>query len=172
MRLLMAGHSLMGIKRSPSPYRLAKQNWLPKFAATETAGATVTSSMTPAQTQAAKPQDERGGNSAPTLASKLTNQPTTKAVTHDKQPGRLQVLPVRVSARTMQRLKQAELKLDQVQVMRNDLSGSDVEFVVKKKEPALLAELTLNTNTTAPNTVKPEPQGWAARWFKTGRMGA
>lgn len=122
MRLLAVGESLMGIRNSRSPYRIARDHWLPDF------------SMEKEQ--------------APTDQAQASGRGTGPAVSELKSRGR-------VGRMLEGRLRQGELALEQVRVMRNDLSDSDVEVTWQRAQPSLFARPAVSSS--------PQPAAPAAK---------
>jgi len=164
--LLAAGKSLALGRRGQNPYRADKQFFLPKFGSPknpfvsanqpdgaipreEAAAAPV---KTPITVVAAKTQKLPTFSPAPRAAD---NQ-----ATHVESPAGLRTKPGRpmkwisrlnpfgtgtpfpaAAGKNAKTEVQAELSLDAVKVLRNDLSDVDVEVVPLKSRPASLAEL-------------------------------
>jgi hypothetical protein len=198
LEFLRIGHSFIGIKDAPSPYRMAKENLLPNFAAPETSRLLV--APTSARVRSV-PEANREVN-PPGLPGKVEecghldlgdhasgqsqdkSMKGSKATRLDPVPAAeiaATVIPAtrktrkggflwfRPSARGGERLRQGELSLETVQVMRNDLKDCDLEFVLKRSEPAVEGP----PDRSAANEEKQNAggiQGWAVRWFKSGRL--
>ena len=158
--LLAAGKSLALGRRGESPYRANKQVYLPKFSSPKNPFAAP--AETEAETETAGPAAENAGaapvkNEAATKTQKIPTLPfavdqqaaaVPEPAVPFKKPGR--------SSKWMSRLNpfaagspfpaarggnaktpvQAELSLDAVKVLRNDLSDVDVEVVPLKSRPA------------------------------------
>jgi len=161
--LLAAGKSLALGRRGESPYRANKQVYLPKFASPKNPFTAVPE--TEAGTETAGPAAESAGaapvkNEAATKTQKMPTLPfavnpqvaaVQEPVVPFNKPGR--------SSKWMSRLNpfasgspfaaarggnakppvQAELSLDAVKVLRNDLSDVDVEVVPLKSRPVSAA---------------------------------
>jgi hypothetical protein len=129
LRLLTAGKSLVGLKDSANRYRPVAKRSMPTFPSKAhpfrtTAKPELATGVAPT---AAQPQ---GGECQP-------EQPKRESVTarlgaffggrnkSEKAPARQPEAPV-----------QAELSLDDVKVVRNDLSDADLEVVVGGKKPS------------------------------------
>jgi hypothetical protein len=139
VRLLTAGKSLVGIQDSKSRYRSVDPRAMPKFGSEKkfttevaresdatpgVARASIDSSKVNAEkTPEAVTRAARGGGWVSQWGSKLgslvsqTPKPTRSAVP------RFNGMPV-----------QGELSLDNIRVVRNDLSDADLEVVAKKAE--------------------------------------
>ena len=159
VRLLTTGKSLVGLKESENRYRLTSQRLLPKFEpkknpfgsgtvtisepaaepghsdsnpqAEAPAAADVQVQTVPAVSEkpagAAKPEDPRVG-----LFAKVRSGCAARLRGLFRLP---RALPVPAIARRQQskKLFQAELSLEAVKVVRNDLSDTDVEIVTCKR---------------------------------------
>lgn len=117
IRFLRATRSLDGSHDKPSPYRLPEENLLPKFGS-------------PARGRTRAQEDQK----AKPLATAQTNATAMEGKERTWMFWRnwFAPKPKRAAAAPMQ----AELALDEVKVMRNDLSDSDLEIVTKKQKRA------------------------------------
>jgi len=137
LRLLTSGRCLMGLKDSANRYRVNEQALLPKFGSArnpfrktvvpaKAVAPGVPQVATPAEALVCEsPKEAKPGRSQPKgLACRVTNR-LTRLI---KGRSATAVLPA-TGAKPMQ----AELALESVQVMRNDLSDSDIEVVPARK---------------------------------------
>lgn len=162
MRLLAAGRSLMGQKNAGGRYRLPDEPALPRFEAKKNlfrAPAPVAAAASP---PAAAGRAEAGKECA-------TNRPSLPSLAERQSPGDASLLKKvrnffrakgrvtsrKVEARGGKGLVQAELSLDSVRVVRNDLSDTDLE-VVTAAAPAEVG----GTKQAQPRPAQPGgPQG-------------
>ncbi len=162
--LLAAGKSLALGRRGESPYRANKQFYLPKFASPKNPFAAT--AETEAETGTAGPEDE-SASAAPAKKEDATKTQKPSTLPSAVNPPAAAVQPPAVpfkktgrSSKWMSRLNpfvsgpvlrtaggkngkipvQAELSLDAVKVLRNDLSDVDVEIVPLKSRPPSEAE--------------------------------
>ena len=159
--LLAAGKSLALRRRGQSPYRTDKQIYLPKFGSPKTPFASANQSggaippeevaaapvKTPITVVAAKTQKLPTFSPAPRAASpqSATSKRPARLRVKSGQPMKwLSRLNPFVSASAFSAARsgnvnppvQAELSLDSVKVLRNDLSDVDIEVVPLKSRPA------------------------------------
>ncbi len=181
VRLLTTGKSLVGLKETENRYRVTRQRLLPKFEGKRNPFGTS------AQPQAEGPQDSEAVGShtetkaaaetpAPANRSAGSNQAGAKAVTSwlSRVLNRIKsvVCACRLSQRGTQpesghrrpnRLMQAELSLEMVKVVRNDLSDSDVEIVASKRTVPAKGEEVADSS--------PDERSVSPRWAKVaGRL--
>jgi VCBS repeat-containing protein len=110
MQFLAAGESLMNLSSEPQKYEIAKQGWLPKFEpAHEFQISHVDAHSKSSVTQLAKT------TSVGAVVLKEKREKTARASKVEDRPAVL---------------RQGELKLDNIKVVRNDLSESDFELKV------------------------------------------
>ncbi len=188
---LTIGHSLTDIKDEPSPYRMSSENWLPNFSSAGATPALGTDKPASDADRAVGPHVQNHRDLAQASAARELGTESTAQARKPSRTGRLDPAPAaqlaakriavkktkrkvrffgfRTSMESAQRLKQAELRLESVQVMRNDLKDSDVELVVKASTP-----LPGIPEGAPPANGDQEAgggeRGWAARWFKSGRL--
>jgi len=124
LQLLTVGHSLVNYKDQLSPYRITRDIRLPKFGPATQAGSV-----------SAPPPDLKAGarDRLTDCAGALTTPAASKPV------GRWDLKPksgpvsspgaMHCVSSAAARLRQGELALDQVKVVRNDLRESDIEVV-------------------------------------------
>jgi len=149
VRLLTAGKSLVGLRESENRYRLSSQRLLPRFepkknpfgsgshpqteASEKPAEPAVAESMTTAASVTPAPMTQTEPVSAPqpvpptgSLLSRLWQRSSVLGLfsARGKRPA-----SIRPEAK---RMLQAELSLEAVKVVRNDLSDSDVEIVTAR----------------------------------------
>jgi len=153
VRLLTAGKSFVGLKGAEGRYRLSNQRLLPKFdpkkgphgpgtpgqaePAEKAPGGAIPAAATPPASEAPAPKAQALSGTVPRparnpepLVSKLW-QRCCSGVRH-LLPWRRRS-PVSIPARSQaRRLFQAELSLEAVKVVRNDLSDSDLEVVPRR----------------------------------------
>ena len=140
MRLLAVGQSIIGVKDGPSRYKMAEQNLLPKFASATrplASGLTIKSAR-PGDGSVAKANKTENASfaaKARTDGSPAAIKPCVPAKTAAiPAKGPLSLFKqnpfVSRPATKINRLPvQAELSLDAVKVVRNDLSDADLEIV-------------------------------------------
>ncbi len=170
VRLLTAGKSLVGLKESENRYRVTNQRLLPKFESKKNPfGPGVTSPSECAVAPEPGPQPEApvaavpstseapDGQSRPAPLAKSDGLWTRTARWSASRLRSLHLLrraiPVQAIARRQQqkRLFQAELSLESVKVVRNDLSDTDVEIVTCKKPAAPNEKAAGAEDKDAPN---------------------
>ena len=126
MRLLTVGHTLVGVKDAPSPYRVTKQGWFPRFGfskASNTTDAQAENQIVTTATMAAVAPERP-------VSPKLDVPPAPPIPRgRDRKPLYARVLAFRQNPRRPALLRQGELSLDTVRVVRNDLSDADVEIL-------------------------------------------
>jgi len=184
--LLAAGKSLALRRRGQSPYRANKQIYLPKFgspkvpfaSANQPDGATPPEEAaaapvkTPITVVAAKTQKLPTFSPAPRAASKQTmtvNKPTRLLTKSGRPMNWMSRLNPFVSSAAFAAARgknantavQAELSLDSVKVLRNDLSDVDIEVVPLKSRPAGDVEKAGR---------EPEKKGWGLLGTRFLRM--
>jgi hypothetical protein len=113
IRFLRATRSLDGSHDKPNPYRLPQENLLPKFGS-------------PARGRTRAQEDQK----AKPLATAQTNATAMEGKERTWMFWRTWFAPKPKRAATAP--VQAELGLDEVKVVRNDLSDADLEIVAKK----------------------------------------
>lgn len=152
-RLLAAGTSLMGLKDRVGRYRPVDPRAMPRFESPEGAGRAASAQAEPKAEEVARPVPVE-----PPMTAKAAEVPRSSGfpapVCRADLPVRpkwwrrwlLFFIPVRAPKRVVagpvsRRPVQAELRLEQVKVVRNDLSDTDLEVVThrtcdqKKPEP-------------------------------------
>ncbi len=143
MELLNVGKSLRGVTNEPSPYKIAEQHFLPKFASV---GRPV--SLAPTKERLAKPIPIRSAvramaAAAPAMAPVPMATNARAAVPHEvKRPPRaaketkgwLGFFSFAAPSKSRKRppLVQGEMTLESLKVVRNDLSEADLEVVPVK----------------------------------------
>jgi hypothetical protein len=187
LRLLTAGKTLIGLKRPESRYQLPGARALPTFGSkknpfratvfpdkaelaepNEDSGAPGTAPESPQERASALPSKDTTGDSSPTA---------TETVQEAKEHSKGQAPSRRTSAigafllwRRAKKtntqgghkgrpLVQAELSLETVKVVRNDLSESDLEVVRVARKPAAAEKLF--------SSAVPQPQAVAPEWSTT-----
>ena len=171
MQFLAVGQSFIGIKNAPSPYRLAKQNWLPKFAPP-----TVSTVMVQNRWGTTGPKSSRSAVPGPKLdpaplksAGTFPSRANTPA--QERKPARSLFPRFRSTIKPGVRLHQGELSLDTVTVVHNDLSDTDWEIVPKRPVAAHRGRPEKPSAVSAPTRTVAEPSG-SNGWFKSlFRMG-
>src|SRR5215470_1212598 len=150
VRLLTAGKSLVGIQDSKSRYRAVDPRAMPKFVSEKKLNTDVaresevkpsvakskieTSKTDAVKTAAAPARKARGNGWVSQWGSKLSSLVSQKPKPARTAIPRLNGVPV-----------QGELSLDNIKVVRNDLSDADLEVVTRKAAPA-----DRNVGVTAP----------------------
>ncbi len=137
MRLLAAGRSIMGIRKQPGPYRMTQENLLPKFAPPPRPGAPAKRPQ-PASGPATK--GEAAASAAPTTAASSEPSQRPPPARNGKSGARSLFVrlvnpfshPARKSGfepPPQGKPVQAELSLDSLKVVRNDLTDCDFEVI-------------------------------------------
>jgi hypothetical protein len=168
-KLFAAGFGLRGGKDQVSPYHV-RQSLLPQFNAERAAGSFGRTAVPEAPrvdlfTNAREPEApeiEAEASDRPGIAE-LTSLPASepKVALKPERPSFFQQA-VRKRKSTPERVVQAEMELEQVQVMRNDLTEADLEFVAVARKRSREAGSSVNGKSAA--TV----WGWLTeRVFKT-----
>jgi hypothetical protein len=145
VRLLTAGKSLVGIQDLKSRYRSVDPRAMPKFGSEKKVNTDVareseakpsvaksdveTSIANVEQTPVATARKARGGGWVSQWGSKLSTLVSQKPKPARSAAPRFNEVPV-----------QGELSLDNIKVVRNDLSDADLEVVTRKMAPAKKAE--------------------------------
>jgi hypothetical protein len=154
LHFLSVSQSFSGVKETPN-YRMTRGGWLPRFDASGPAGGATELALEsvvsrPRELPAAKPAT---GSAPPAPA-------TAPVVTTPMY---------RSSARATERLRQAELSLDLVEVVRNDLSDSDFE-IVRKRPSDHVVERTTSTFAAIERFGGRGGLNWlTSRFFRLGR---
>jgi hypothetical protein len=126
LRLLTTGKSLVGLHDSKNRYRVMAQG-LPKFVAKENPFRDGVATPEPAPDQV---DPETGVGEKRSWSRKLAAKlgfPVTVAVSEPEAPG--PTTPPGMAT-------QCELSLDQVKVVRNDLSDSDFDVIARRRNKA------------------------------------
>jgi hypothetical protein len=136
VRLLTAGKSLVGIQDSRSRYRSVDPRAMPKFGSgkkinsdvareSEAKPSVAKSNADVERTPVATARKARGSGWVSQWGSKLSSLVSQKPRPTRSAIPRLNGMPV-----------QGELSLDNIKVIRNDLSDADLEVVTRKMAPA------------------------------------
>jgi hypothetical protein len=178
VRLLAAGKSLVGAQNASSRYRMDKRARLPKFGSTKNPFASEQrrpAVTEPAASEAASPRQAAPAPESVARAKEPAASPTPPATARLRQAVRW-LRELCVEANPIPRLAgpvrsantalpsftgapiQSELSLDEVKVVRNDLSDADLEIVPAK--PVRRAE-------AAP---VPEENSWSRLIPRAGRI--
>ncbi len=173
MQLLAVGHTFRGIRDTPSPYRIAKETWLPRFGPEGSAGevkppveplkggARADASPAPVLTPAAAVKQSGATLDASALsASRASRQ---------KLPFYIRMVPFRSSTRFQAPLRQGELSLDKVTVVRNDLRDSDIDVVPKKQKPTAAPVMPVESPASANAACTFEFDSLADRLLQAGQ---
>lgn len=182
LRLLTTGKTLIGLKRPESRYQLPGGRALPTFGSKKNPfRATVfpeKPELKPNEDPAASGGDCSVSDPPGSLPSKEAGDSSPESATEIKEPGKAPAPIRRTSAlrafllwRRVKKtntqtahkgrpLVQAELSLETVKVVRNDLSESDLEVVRVGDKPAVPEKLF-----TCP---RPKPRPLAPDWSRTG----
>jgi hypothetical protein len=152
LHFLSVSQSFSGVKETPN-YRMTRGGWLPRFDAA--AGSAAELALAPVVSRPRElPEAKPASASAPYA-------PATAPVA----PPRI----YRSSARAAERLRQGELSLDTVQVVRNDLSDSDFE-IVRRRPSDHVVERTTSTFAAIERFGGRSGLNWlASRFFRLGR---
>lgn len=160
MKLLSAGKCWVGLKDSASQYRMGKPGMLPKFGsernpfgAKKTAGEAGGPERPPELDRSAEPESSDRSNKAGTAAA-----PRNWAAKLGSLVGLRVKKPEPKSSAPAAR-PQLELSLDNIRVVRNDLSDADIE-IVATQSPALEGSRKTGSGT---GSRKPEPEPRPAR---------
>lgn len=160
MRLLTAGKSLVGVKDNASRYRMGHPGMLPKFGSAKDAGVGDQKAIVRNASQPVATVETGAGPFPPSAASAEANKPKAPVATAASQPNhapetavtsrgidgsffsrwlvQLRAVVARPSANGSTSLRlsrtpvQGELSLDNIKVVRNDLSDADLEVVPLK----------------------------------------
>lgn len=140
----------MGGKKEPAPYKLPEDNWLPKFASiVKTPAGSIRKEQNEGEGES-KPESGKAKNAIPFVSRKsdpsnaspngAASSPTGEEHGMNKEPFRpipaplpkrnsilKNLLTVRSAAKATRPFIQAELGLEGVRVVRNDLRDADVE---------------------------------------------
>jgi hypothetical protein len=159
MRLLAAGKSLAGLKNPATRYRMGNQGALPKFGPT-TAAVVSKAKEEPvsAPPAPAKPESEPAAGMAAATANSLPEPQQgalSKIVSRLLQP-RGRVSSSRKPGLAKQPV-QTELTLENIRVVRNDLSDTDLEVVAAR--PAAPAPKAASVSATSSTANVAEAQG-------------
>jgi hypothetical protein len=168
VKLLASGKSLIGVEETESRYRLAGQKWLPEFAAVKNPFA---STVTPKCNSPAchSPEGAGANTTAQEVAKQSTHQqlavkqateacPAAKRFSGAKFAGKLLAAFNPFSPRLGGKLRpaggarlaapvQGELSLDNVKVVRNDLSDSDLPIVPLRSSAVDMPEVPATAAT-------------------------
>ena len=159
MRLLAAGKSLAGLKNPAARYRMGNPGALPKFgpAAAVAAKAKEEPASVPPAPARSEPEPAAGGTmAAPTGKSVPESQPgALSKIVSRLLPARGRVTSSRKSGLAKQPV-QAELTLENIRVVRNDLSDTDLEVVAAR--PAAPAPKAANARDTSSDANGTEAQ--------------
>lgn len=152
VRLLAIGNTLVSVKDKPTQYRKVRWSWPPKFCtpANPFAGGPNASSSTPkpqseaglaltsahATATGSAPKLERTGNCVfkPNLPMRNLGAKLLKLFGLSKSTHNFRTY--HISGAQLKQPVQCELSLEQVKVVRNDLSDSDIEVVPVRTTPA------------------------------------
>jgi hypothetical protein len=119
IKLLSVNQTFTGVKSAPSPYHVTQQNWLPRFGMAEI------SELTSAEKENMKTEFklETDGAAPPVSAE------TVAQVEKTPKPVKGRWLSSTYPQKANRPLRQAELCLESIKVMRNDLKDSDIDIV-------------------------------------------
>lgn len=159
--LLAVGESFFGVSTEPSPYEVRKEGQLPVFG------------NEGAHAKAAEEKESHPAGGEPELDFHARAEQRVKISPErsriEKAPEeRRTFLDRRARPAANRKLTQAEMSLDQVRPVRNDLSDSDLELAPRRAAKSVEPDL----NPFAPRPIaaigRPshEKQGWAARLMR------
>ena len=134
LQLLTTGQSFCGFKKATSPYRLVKQDWFPKFLS-NAAAPTETKALIQSTPEVKELSVASSVQSLPAISwpeAPSASGPALKP-SAARKAGVARFLPSRPPAKSGGALRQGELMLDMVKVVRNDLSESDLEVVPQRQ---------------------------------------
>lgn len=119
IKLLSVNQTFTGVKSAPSPYHVTQQNWLPRFGMAEI------SELTSAEKENMKTEFklETDGATPPVSAETVAQLEKTP------KPVKGRWLSSTYPQKVNRPLRQAELCLESIKVMRNDLKDSDIDIV-------------------------------------------
>lgn len=166
LHFLSVSQSFSGVKSSPSPYRIAREGWLPKFTPPADSRSATTTVWPASQAAPAIKQE------SPLPASRLESPRASLELKPKAAPA-----PARAAGqphfhsttRAGERLRQAELSLDAVQVVRNDLSEGAYD-VVRRRPEEHVVERTSSTFAAIQRFGRRSGLNWiTARFFRQGR---
>ncbi len=158
--LLAASKTVRRASDEPSPFRVDEKKRLPRF---ESVGRSVSLAPSPQVEESLFPDAPGGGTgAAPESTGSGPHTSTGKSVKTLRETLFGQRVKARAEAAAAQfgSLQQAELKLDQVKVIRNDLSETDFELAAPK-QPGIV-------NSAA--KVAPQGKGGAAWSWLTAKL--
>ena len=149
LHFLSVSPSFEGGKDAPA-YRIKRGEWLPRFGMESAGGMACGSVGLAAPSSPAMPASDREvSGMAPS------------AVAHEAAP-----------ASRLARSRGARLSLDNVEVVRNDLSDSDFE-IVRRRSARVAVERTTSTLAAIERFAGRRALHWlSARWFRLGRTQA
>lgn len=168
IRLLAVGRSLMGLKSEPVRYKLAQDNFFPKFESAKEgglAGGIVERSSAE--------RNEWSSATGPREECVRSERTTARGAGRAEAGRNRSFFGSRFTSRNMAKGSrtwvQGEFALESVKVVRNDLSDADVELVPARPE-------TRRTKIEAPQPVPAQAgrsRGWSeltARLFEAGGL--
>jgi len=170
--LLAVGESFFGVSSEPSPYEVRKKGMLPVFG-NESAHTKATDEKESHPAIAGPPSISTNPGGEPQLDFEARGEHRVKISPErsriEKAPEeRRTFLDRRARPAANRKLTQAEMSLDQVRPVRNDLSDSDLELAPRRAAKSVEPDL----NPFAPRPIaaigRPshEKQGWAARLMR------
>ena len=155
-KLFAAGFGLRGGKAQVSPYQV-RQSLLPQFNTDRSVGSFERTSTPESPrvdlfndaSEPEAPEVEAEASDHPGIAE-LTRQAESEPAL-EQEPERRSFFQQAVRKRksTPERLVQAEMELEQVQVMRNDLTEADLEFVAVARKRSREAGRSVNGKSAA-----------------------
>lgn len=164
--LLAVGESFFGVSTEPSPYEVRKNAQLPVFG-NPGAGEEKENQNSVPSMSAEKPKEPELDFEARQQEQRVKISPERSRI--EKAPDeRRTFLDRRVRHSGDRKLTQAEMGLEQVTPVRNDLSDSDLELAPRRAAKSVETDL----NPFAPRPIaaigRPshEKQGWAARLMR------
>lgn len=183
MQFLTVNRTFKGVDDSDSPYRVAEDVYLPKFntdAATIAAAKPAARATRPAEADLfagpvpALVEPGPAHKITPSSEPKVTEPAAAPITTAQTQPlapaGKSGPFSWRSPGKRPRTAVQAELSLDTVKVVRNDLAEADLELVTVGPARSGQLGLAFNGQSAKSATTGRFPWGrFVGRWFMSGR---
>jgi hypothetical protein len=159
LHFLSVSQSFSGVKDSPSPYRIAREGWLPRFNPADATRGITPPTAAPLMTAPVETPSVRLESAQPVTVQR----PAPAAARVANQPG------FQSTVRAGERPRQTELSLEAVRVVRNDLSDGDFD-VVRRRPAGSVVEHTTSPVAAIEKFGRRGGLNWlAARFFRLGR---
>jgi hypothetical protein len=179
-QFLVVGKSFIGLRSDKSPYELRKENLLPRFPASSRFEVSRGGDNRMIQSDWLDQQERRiipGGRrpkseeivTGPAAESGLFPVKAAEKAPVKRKRNWLRIMSFGLLGRSKKfdHLVQAEMTLDKISVVRNDLADSDLELVIKKKKKIKLPQIA-EKEAEVPETSQP----WSrltAKLFEIGQ---